>query len=154
MDMKMFKQDIWFDGSNGGIVSNGSSGDLSAEQLEKIKFEANLFNTTKFIELGYKVEVKGKLANEIIVLVTSPSGKESTYYFDSGSFLVNKYESLEEGPDGPTPLTVKFANWLTIEGVKLPGRIENNSAMFILTNEYTYELNAAIDDSRFAPTGK
>lgn len=154
MDMKMFKQDIWFDGVNGGVVSNGSPSDFSAEQLEKIKFEANLFNTTKLLSLGYKVDVKGKLANEIVVLVTSPSGKETTYYFDANSFLISKYESLEDGPEGPTPLTVKFDNWISIDGVKLPGRIENNSAMFIMTNEYSYELNAAIDDSRFAPQAK
>lgn len=151
MDMKMFKQEIWCDGTKAIAGGMGDLAELDGAQLEKMIFEGTPFGTTKFLDLGYKLDIKGKQNGQIVVLVTSPKNSESTYYFDEKTYLVSYYESLEESPDGPTPMTVKLSNWIDVNGVKLPGKVENLSSMFNLINEYKYELNVEIDDSKFSP---
>ncbi|HOQ49806.1 MAG TPA: hypothetical protein PLV01_08260, partial [Candidatus Kapabacteria bacterium] len=82
---------------------------------------------------------------------TSPSNIQSTFYFDENTYLVNKYETVEQGPQGPTPLTVKFSNWSSLNGVKLPARVENISSIITMINDYNYELNVPFDDELFKP---
>ncbi len=151
LDMQIMQQEIWIDGNEGYVNAFGETSKLEGMMLEQLIFEATPFATCKLLDMGYKVEIKGKKNGEIIALVTSPSNIQSTFYFDENSYLVNKYETVEQGPQGPTPLTVKFSNWSSLNGVKLPARVENISSIITMINDYNYELNVPFDDELFKP---
>lgn len=151
LDFQMMQQEIWVDGDNAYASAFGEINKLEGMQLEQIKLEATPFATCKLLDLGYKIEVKGKQNGQIVAKVTSPSNIESTYYFDENNYLLTKFETIEEGPQGPAPLTVKFSNWVDINGVKFPQRIENISSILTMINDYKYEVNVPMDDSVFRP---
>ncbi|HPU23564.1 MAG TPA: pitrilysin family protein [Candidatus Kapabacteria bacterium] len=151
LDMQIMQQEIWIDGNEGYVNAFGETSKLEGMMLEQLIFEATPFATCKLLDMGYKVEIKGKKNGEIIALVTSPSNIQSTFYFDENTYLVNKYETVEQGPQGPTPLTVKFSNWSSLNGVKLPARVENISSIITMINDYNYELNVPFDDELFKP---
>ncbi len=152
LDMQMMQQEIWIDGNEGYVNAFGETSKLEGVMLEQLIFEATPFATCKLLDMGYKVEIKGRKNGEIIAVVTSPNNIQSTFYFDENTYLVNKYETVEQGPQGPTPLTVKFSNWSSINGVKFPARVENISSIITMINDYNYELNVPFDDKLFKPS--
>ncbi|MCX8054855.1 MAG: insulinase family protein [Ignavibacteria bacterium] len=151
LDMQMMQQEIWIDGNQGYVNAFSETSKLEGMMLEQLTFEATPFATCKLLDMGYKVEIKGKKNGEIIAVATSPNNVQSTYYFDENTYLINKYETIEQGPQGPTPLTVKFSNWTTVDGVKFPARVENLSSIITMINDYNFELNVPFDDELFKP---
>ncbi|MEJ5244564.1 MAG: pitrilysin family protein [Bacteroidota bacterium] len=151
LDMQMMQQEIWIDGNQGYVNAFGETSKLEEMMLEQLTFEATPFATCKLLDMGYKVEIKGKKNGEIIAVATSPNNMQSTYYFDENTYLINKYETIEQGPQGPTPLTVKFSDWTTVNGVKFPARVENLSSIITMINDYNFELNVPFDDGLFKP---
>lgn len=149
LDMQMFQQEIWVDGNEAYVNAFGEMSKLEGLQLEQMKFEATPFATCKLLDLGYKIDIKGKQNGQIVTIVTSPTNIQSTFYFDEKTYLLTKYETVEESPQGPAPLTVKFSNWIDIQGVKLPEKVENISTMLTMINDFKYELNTPMDDSIF-----
>ncbi len=149
MDMKMFKQSIVYNGTDCFAVAQGMKTKIEGKQLDQIKLTSTLFNTTKLKELGYKLEVLGKQNGKILLKATSANGDETTYYFDSNTFLVSEVEQLEETQDGPSPVTIKMSNYKKVGAVMLPGTIETNSVMFNMKVENDYKLNEAIDETIF-----
>lgn len=151
LDMQMMQQEIWIDGNQGYVNAFGETSKLEGMMLEQLTFEATPFATCKLLDMGYKVEIKGRKNGEIVVVATSPNNIQSTYYFDENTYLINKYETIEQGPQGPTPLTVKFSDWTTVNGVKFPARVENLSSIITMINNYNFELNVPFDDDIFTP---
>ncbi len=151
LDMQVMQQEIWIDGNQGHVNAFGETSKLEGMMLEQLTLEATPFATCKLLDMGYKVEIKGRKNGEIVVVATSPNNIQSTYYFDENTYLINKYETIEQGPQGPTPITVKFSNWSTVNGVRFPARVENLSSIITMVNDYNFELNIPFDDELFKP---
>ena len=96
------------------------------------------------------MEILGKQGNEIVAKVTGPQAHEMTYYFDAVKFLINKVETLENMPSGPTPVTESFSNYELVDGlVMMPKKTVNENPMFVINLTNNYKLNQEIDDKEF-----
>ncbi len=150
LDMGVFKSKNWIDGTNAVSSSQDGITKLDGDQAAKLLFSANLFKETKLKELGYKTEVLGKQGNEIVLKATGKSGDIITYYFDATKFLINKIETLEQMPQGPTPVTETFLEYAMVDGlVLLPKVTENSNPMFTIKLNNSYTLNTPMEDSEF-----
>jgi hypothetical protein len=150
MDMGMFKQEGWIDGVN-VWVKFGELQKLEGSDAEQYLLDATMFKDAALIERGYQCKVLGKQGNLILMSVVSLQGKKSTYYFDSDTYLINKIEMVVELPQGKIPFTESYKNYISIEGVKLPGTIETSSSLYSTTTINKYVVNVEMDDSQFTP---
>ena len=151
LDLKITKQTTWSDGKEFWSKDPSGLNKKEGEELETAIFDATLFNHTKLIDLGYKCLVLGKQGTDIQMKVVSPKGTESTYYFDSESFLLKKIESMLKSKDGDLPVTDIFSNYIDVDGVKLPSVNETTNPMYTLKFEHTYKSNQPIDEKEFKP---
>ena len=150
-DIGFQKQTTYVDGKSGWISNNGSLTEKKDKELEDLLWDATLFNTTKFIDLGFQCTVLGLQNNQILMKVTTKAGKEETYYFNPQTYLVSKVESIEDTPQGPVPNTVEFLEYVTVDGVKLPKVLKSTNPMFTMKFESNYNVNPQVDDSIFVP---
>ena len=151
LDLKVTKQTLWSDGNEFWSKDANGLNKKEGEDLESALFDATIFNHTKLIVLGYKCQVLGKQGNDIQMKVISPKGTESTYYFDSQTFLLKKIDSMLKSANGDLPVTDLFSNYVEVDGVKLPGINETTNPMYTLKFEHTYKVNQIIDEKEFKP---
>jgi predicted Zn-dependent peptidase len=149
-DMGIFKSTVLVKGKEAFTGSGTEVEKQEGLEAQKLLFSAVLFKETKFKELGYKMEILGKQGNEIVAKVTGPQAHEMTYYFDAVKFLINKVETLENMPSGPTPVTESFSNYELVDGlVMMPKKTVNENPMFVINLTNNYKLNQEIDDKEF-----
>lgn len=151
MDMGMFVQELWCNGQQAFSGQNGIFSEIKGKQYDKIMGDAIMFATTKLLENGFEMEVLGRQDGNIVAKAKSKAGEEYTYYFDAKTYLLNKYEQLEEMSNATYPVTVKMSNYQKVGDVMLPMLVETNSDIYKLKNENTYELNKEMDDQMFLP---
>ena len=153
LNMVMFYTESWNDGKEcWKSQGHGDFRKLDGPELTQAKISSSMFPDTKLIENGYKCVVLGKQAGMIVMKVSQPELKESmTYYFDAGTFLLSKIEMLMDTPRGQIPVTRAYSDYKVINGIKVPGKLEQSNPMFTITIDYDYKINENVDDSSFIP---
>ena len=140
-----------YDGENGIVFMQGQEQKLEGEMLEMFKYEAILFPELKYNKLGFNLEltskdnVDGKEVYKMII--TNPSGKSSTAYFDIESGL--KVKQISASPAGNS--TTTYTNYKEIDGVKFPMTLTQQAGPQMVDIEVkSVELNKGIEDSVFS----
>jgi len=152
VDIGVMKQKTWVDGTNGWGEMNGAQNKIEGKELKKLLHSATILADAKLLDLGYKCEVLGKQGSTILMKVIAEEGLESTYYYNDKTYLIEKIEKTEEGPQGPMPVTEKYSDYTKFGNVMFPKKISTESPYYNMTVENNYKLNEAIDDSEFAPS--
>jgi zinc protease len=144
-------QKIKFNGTKGVQEAMGQKTDLEGEELAKMKEEAQIFEEVDYIKNGYKLMLKGTEKVEGVdayaVKVTSPSGNESTHYFDMNTFL--KIKSVGAGEGGVTQ-TSYLSDYKEVNGLKYPHTIKQSFGpqnMDMKTEKI--EINKGLADDMF-----
>ena len=152
IDLGMFKQAMWVDGTSAVVDAMGTRQKLEGKELDKMLGDAVLFNETKLIQRGYKCQILGKQNNEILMKAVSPAGVESNYYFNSETYLINKIESTEQTDQGPMPITENFKEYTKYGDIMMPKFTETTNPMFTIKVENAYKFNVPVNDTEFAPS--
>jgi len=113
-----------FDGTKGFAVAGGQTKEVGGKDLDKLKEEAVMHSECKYAELGYKLTlagieaINGKDAYKIELV--SPTEKKSTDYYDVESGLKVKTVMLVEMGGNAVTVTVDFADYREVDGIKFP----------------------------------
>ncbi len=149
-DLELAK--IVFDGNNARITRTTIPKEITAEDLEMCRSLAIIFPQLRYQEEGVQLKLTGTAVlnrqNVHSIEVTSPSGRQSTHYYDSRTgYLVRTVGGI----DGDGVVT-DFSDYRAINGVKFPhqiimtGGFIEESLLFQVT---TLKVNQGISDDLF-----
>jgi outer membrane lipoprotein-sorting protein len=151
-----------YDGKSSGWVINPfePSKDvqpMSAEDLKTIPDEADFDGPLvdyrakgNQIALAGKDEVEGKPVYKI--KLTRKTGGTRTYYVDSSSFLVLKWEGVAKQEDQEIPIANLLGDYRDVNGLKFPFEMDTDSSATPQRRKFVIdkvEINPQIDDARF-----
>jgi zinc protease len=116
-----------YDGTTGYQSQMGQKQDMSPDELTQKKDTKSLFEQLNYKDADYKLEVKGieKVADgdAYVVVVTFPSGRIRTEYYNVNSGLLVKSIEEKKGEGGET---VDYADYRKTGDVMLPYKITRN----------------------------
>jgi hypothetical protein len=152
---EMIVQQI-FDGKTGyGLNSLQGDSEITGRQLANMR--NNLFPSPllAYKDAGLRLEL---LPHEMVngrdafVLRSSPAaGSPSRLFFDAETYLLVRVVTTIDGPQGgELEQTNDFSDFRVVDGVKVPFRVVNATALQTLTATLTtVQHNIAIDDAMF-----
>jgi len=114
----MVFQQITFNGTEGGIYSpmGGENKKMEGQELEDMKIESLMFPELTYAKNGVKLKLEGietlGETEAFKVIVTMPSGKQATRYFDVQTNLLIR-EITDQG-------TAEFGDYREVNKVKFP----------------------------------
>ncbi len=132
-----------FNGTAGYQEQMGQKKDMSADELKEKKAQTTLFEQVDYLTAGYKMEVKGVEKVEgkdaYKVVITLPSNKTTTEYYDVQSKLLVKLEKEEMANNMSVSNTVDFGDYKKIGNVMFP----HKQKVSIAANgqEQSFEMN-------------
>ena len=151
LDFKVFTQKQITDGNRAWISMGGQSKEITEPAQKNNMIEnAHILESTRLLELGSKLNIKGQDGDLIIVEVIDATGDKSTMFFNAKTFLVEKVTAVVKGPQGDYGMIQRMSNYKDVNGIKFPGKLtlEQDSVVVIMDNlEYT--INTPIDDSEY-----
>jgi len=151
LDFKVFTQKQITDGNRAWISMGGQTREITEQAQKNNMIEnAHIMESTRLLELGSKMNIKGQEGNLIIVEVIDATGDKSTMFFDAKTFLVEKVTAVVKGPQGDYGMIQRMSDYKNVNGITFPGKLtlEQDSVIVVMDNlEYT--LNAPIDDSEY-----
>ncbi len=118
----MVMSDVVFDGTK---VSSAGNVSTEGKEFEDAKENAMMFPQMEYATKGYTTELKGteplKGGPAYKIVVTSPSGKKKTQFYDVKSSLMVKEIRTEEGPGGQE-MTVEsvISDYRAVDGIMIP----------------------------------
>lgn len=141
------------------IVLNGNTGrssgmqgnkDLTGEELEKMKLQADPFPENKYETLGYQTVLKGiekvNGSDAYVIEITSPSKNVTTEYYSVSTSLKVRTVSVE----GNATQTSDILEYSEVNGVKYPKKIQNQvGPQNIEIAIDTVEVNTSVKDEVF-----
>lgn len=102
-------------------------------------------------EKGNKVEFLGKDeedGNEYYkIKLTTKNDVETTYFFDTKTFLVYKQETISTQQGQDMKVSIKSLDYQTVDGVKMPFKMDQGM-MVLVAKKYT--LNGPVDEKLFS----
>jgi len=139
-----------FDGEKGSMTMQGQKQELMGDMLEEMKYSAVIFPELSYKELGYTLELTGKDKIEgkdvYKVIITSPSSKAKTAYFDVTTGL--KVKEIAVLPQGSS--TTIYSEYKEIDGIKFPVSISQSMGPQMVNLQVSsVEVNKGINDSVF-----
>ncbi|PKP04354.1 MAG: peptidase M16 [Bacteroidetes bacterium HGW-Bacteroidetes-9] len=144
----MVFQQMAYDGTTAKLVSpmGGENKTLEGKELEDMKYESVLNPELQYEKMGIKLKLEGiEVVNEAEtyrVLVTYPTGKETTRFFDVKSGLLVR----ESGDQGIS----EFADYREVNGVKFPFMISQQMGpQTMKLNVLSVKLNSKLKDEIF-----
>lgn len=144
----MVFQQITFNGTEGSMYSpmGGENKKMEGEELENMKLEAQMFPELNYAQNGVKLQLEGIEALEsgdaFKVIVTNPTGKQSTRYFDTKTNLLVK-EISEEG-------TAELSDYREVNKIKFPFKIKQSMGpQTIDLNVLSIKVNSKLSDDLF-----
>ena len=151
LDFKVFTQKQVTDGNRAWISMGGQTKEITEPAQKNNMIEnAHIMESTRLLELGSKLNIKGQEDNLIIVEVIDATGDKSTMFFDAKTYLVEKITAIVKGPQGDYGMIQRLSNYKNVNGVTLPGKLtlEQDSVIVIMDN-LEYSINTPIDDSEY-----
>lgn len=149
----MVVQEQRFDGNKALISQMGNKKVIEdAETVARFKEDAHYFEDEFFLDEGYQMEVKGVEKIEgtpaYKVVVTSPSGRLSTYYYAVDSKLKVRQIQSEQG----NTTNIDYADYQDHEGVLIPHKMTiSGSTPVPMSFEITaIQFNQGLDDALFS----
>jgi predicted Zn-dependent peptidase len=151
LDFKIFTQKQITDGNRAWISMGGQTKEITEPAQKNNMIEnAHILESTRLLELGSKLNIKGQEGELIIVEVIDATGDKSTMFFNAKTFLVEKVTAVVKGPQGDYGMIQRMSNYKDVNGIKFPGKLtlEQDSVVVVMDNlEYT--INTPIDDSEY-----
>src|SRR5690242_6791754 len=131
---------------------------LSPEDLKNISDESDFEGPlVDYKAKGNQVELIGKesLDDKPVyrLKLTNKNGDVRSYFFDTSTFLLVKWEGVRKNGDQEIPWESFFSEFREVRGLKYPFRIDQGSPGTELKqtlNAEKIEIDPQIDDSRFA----
>lgn len=125
------------------------SDDELKEKLDELDIQGAFID---YKEKGSMVEFLGKDeedGNEYFkIKLTTKNNNETTYFFDTKTYLVYKQESITKQQGQEVKVVVKSLDYQTVEGgVKMPFKIDQGQ-MVLAAKKFT--VNSAIDEKIFS----
>ncbi len=154
VDFSVGKQTTIFDGEKGQVQGMGQIKDLAGDQLTELKYQAMLNPLLNYAENNIQVElngietIDGKDAYRVIV--TLPTGKKSTYYFDKETGLETKQINNVTTPQGSFTQTVDLSDYRDVDGIQFPFKLVQTMGPQSVSLEATsIKINSGLNDSMF-----
>jgi zinc protease len=154
IDAGMIQMKKWCNGEKAWKNSQGNIEELDGDNLKEEKLKAQMFQTSRMIELGYKAKVQGSADGMILLKVTSPMGKEATYYFDEKTFLLKRTYRVFQAAGQTFFNEVMFEDYKAVSGVMFPHKKIFKNSQFVTEQNLNYSVNSDIDEDVFSPEGK
>jgi len=152
VDLGMMKQVQWFDGSNGWVSLNGgAAGPMSPEEAAKIAVDSRVFPGLALTDNGYDVTILGKKDGAIHVKVSTPAGSKQTMVFNAETMLLQRFEKIEETPQGPVTNIEKYDAYTVVGGVQFPTTVMTQNPIYSLEYTWTVTVNDGVSNADFAP---
>ncbi|KAF0150312.1 MAG: processing peptidase [Ignavibacteria bacterium] len=133
VDFGVGQQKTLFDGEKAKINAMGQEQEVTGAQLEEMKVESTLNSYLYYDNLGVKLELGGMEAlngkNSYKVNLVFPSGKKSVQYYDVKSGLLVKTSSSVESPQGAMNISVEYADYKDVNGVKVAHKVIQGTPM-------------------------
>jgi predicted Zn-dependent peptidase len=154
---KMALQKQVYNGTKGYQEQQGQKADMSADDLEEIKVQADIYIDLHPEKYGITRKITGMEKvngnDAYIIEVSLPKGKTMTEYYDAATgFLVKKIQT-QESPRGPVTQTSEYADYKEVPGTggyKIPYTVKEGSGAQVLTaTVQSVEINKGIDDAEF-----
>jgi len=146
-----------FNGTKGYQEQQGQKADMSADDLEEIKVQADIYIDLHPEKYGITRKLTGiekvNGADAYVIEVSLPKGKTMTEYYDvATSFLVKKIQT-QEGPRGAVTQISEYADYKEVPGgggYKMPYTVKEGQGAQILTaTVQSVDINKGIDDKEF-----
>lgn len=141
-------QQMAFNGVDELVVSamGGAPQKMEGEELEAMKIEAQFNPELRYKELGISLKLEGiETIGDVEaykVVLTQPSGKQSTRYFDTKTNLLIK-EISQQG-------TIEYSDYKEVEKVKFPFKIKQYMGpQLIELNVLAVKVNDKLSDDLF-----
>jgi zinc protease len=115
--------------NNGKGKSSGMQGtkEITGNELEKLKLDAEILPELKYESLGYKTELKSIVTldgeDTYSIEITSPAGDISTDYFSVKTGLKVKSVSTEDTPNGKITKTTILSDYQKTNDILMPHKI-------------------------------
>jgi predicted Zn-dependent peptidase len=113
-----------FNGETGYQMQMGQKRDMDAKDIADKKAKKNIVDQLNYKEPGYKLEMKGiekvNGKDAYKILVTSPSGKATTEYYDVNTAFLLKQETSSVASGMDLSQTVQFDNYTKVNDVLFP----------------------------------
>ena len=145
-----------FDGTTAWIINPlQGNRDKQGEELAQTKLAYDFYEETNLGKLYPKMELKGteKIgANETYVVVGTPDNlPPETFYFDTKSGMLLRYDSTAISPEGKILTKTFFEDIRELDGVKIPFKIRSILPQLEFSITATeVKHNIAVEDSKFA----
>lgn len=146
---EMVFQQIAYDGTTAKMVSpmGGENKTLEGKELEDMKFEATTNLELQYEKLGIKLMLEGieeiNSVETYRVLITYPTGKETTRFFDVNTGLLIR-EISDQGIS-------EFADYREVYGVKFPYSISQQMGpQTIKLSVLSIKVNSKLKDDLFS----
>lgn len=146
---EMIFQKITFDGTAAKLESpmGGENKMVEGEELEALKMEATLFPELQYDALGIALTLEGVEEIEgtetYRLLLTYPSGKQSTQFYDIKTGL----KIMESGEQG----SVNYGDYRAVNGVKFPfAMTQQMGPQSIDLNILSVKVNSKLKDDLFS----
>lgn len=150
----MTMQKMVSDGKDLSLTYMGQKPPIDSKLRELQMFDGALFKELAYTELGAKAKltgiqnVDGKEA--YAVEFTLPQGEKTTELYDKETGLKIQTLQTVKGPQGDITVTVKFADYKEVSGVKFPHTMtQSQGPMNIKFEATSYEVNPKIEDTLF-----
>lgn len=148
-DYRVFVNESLVDSGDAYLKINGQVIKMEDSDKGDMLIESSAIPLLNLKENQMKAEILGKNKKYIVLQVTDRSGKNELFYLDKDTYLLRKKEILAKGPDSNELIVVKYDNYQDYGGVKLPNSVISQSSSMNISNKYSYEVNASIDNSIF-----
>ncbi|HME12582.1 MAG TPA: hypothetical protein VKF79_06970 [Candidatus Acidoferrum sp.] len=152
-----------YDGKSAGWVINPFAPNkdvqpMEANDLRNISDEADFDGPLldyqrkgNHVELAGKDEVGGKAVTKL--KLTNKDGDVRTYFFDSATYLLTKWEGTRKAENQEIPVVTLFGDYREVQGLKFAFQIDSGSPGTEQTQQITIqkiEIDPPIDEGRFA----
>ncbi len=154
VDFGVGQQKTVFDGTKGKTSAMGQEQELTGDQLESIKLEAEMNAFLDYPKYGIKPELTGMETinnkDAYKVVLNMPNGKKTTQYFDTNTGLLIRQISTADTPQGSFTSTIDFDNYKDVDGIKVPYKLTQSTPMGSIELTTTeVSINKGVPDSDF-----
>ncbi len=154
LDAGVIKQETYYDGKKGIVLSGGNTVDITGEALETMKYQAMMHPIYIIDSLNIKTKllgiekVNGKDAYKIEV--TLPNGKNWIEYFDPDTGYKIKDSQDITVPQGTFTKVNEYSDFRNVDGVIYPFKLKQTTGPQSLEMTVkSIKVNTGIPDSTF-----